>query len=111
MKLYSLRIICEIQQASKIVLKYSQPLDKNLRKIPAIKIFDSHSHTAFHTFRQLLHFSLMIVTDWLSTVAVCSTSYWGKLSFYGGSGYTAEISSDAQTQLESRGWIDKRFLL
>ena len=45
------------------------------------------------------------------TLVVCSPRYWGKLSWYDGSGYAAKMLSDAQMQLESSGWIDRRFVL
>ena len=47
----------------------------------------------------------------LLLLIVCSPSYWGKLSWYDGSGYIAIISNDSQAQLESSGWIDRRFVL
>ena len=47
----------------------------------------------------------------LFLLVVCSSRYWGKLSWYEGSGYIAEISNDTQTQLEASDWIDRRLVL
>ena len=60
----------------------------------------------------LLALSLFLYfTRCLLLLTVCSSRYWGKLSWYDGSGYIAEISNDIQTQLESSSWIDRRFVL
>ena len=60
----------------------------------------------------LLALSLFLYfTRCLLLLTVYSSRYWGKLSWYDGSGYIAEISNDTKTQLESSSWIDRRFVL